>query len=79
MTLDEVCLIIQKTVADYTRRTPPHLKDCDVLTGHIIRALKNASSGGGSQPVDRERRRHRSRPKSGSDGGPIPAVPAKHA
>ena len=41
--LEATCLTIQMAVSDYMRRTPPHLRDCDVLTGHIVRALAHAS------------------------------------
>lgn len=43
MTTDETCMAIQRAVAEYTRRTPPHLRDCDVLTGHIVRAIRDAA------------------------------------
>ena len=41
--IDETCMTIQRAVADYTRRTPAHLRDCDVMTGHIVRYLRNAA------------------------------------
>lgn len=41
--VDAACLEIQRAVSDYMRRTPSHLRDCDVLTGHIVRALRNAA------------------------------------
>lgn len=47
--IEEHCLKIQMAVSDYTRRTPPHLRDCDVLTGHIVRALRNKTP---KEPTD---------------------------
>src|SRR5258708_12259171 len=42
--LEDICLTIQKVVSDYTRRTPAHLRDSDVLTGHIVPALLSTAA-----------------------------------
>lgn len=62
-TVDEICLMIQNAVSDYTRRTPGHLRDCDMLTGHIVHAFRNAApqvlamatSGASGQNVEVDR------------------------